>query len=129
DEADEVRREREQRADEGLRLGEELLREDQRRRDAVKEEVVPLDRGAAGRGRNGAEPHPPPAVRIERFRIAVRRRVGRYHGERPPANRRRRVRVTGSARVGIVARSAVDAGMLTDSSAAATCGRAAESRE
>src|SRR5690606_21630887 len=75
---------------------------------------------AAGRGRYGAEPHPPPAVGIERFRIAVRRRVGRYHEARPPADRRRRVRVTGSARVGIVVRSAVDAGMLTNSSAAAS---------
>ena len=45
-EADRVRAERQQRADQRLGVREEQLAEDQRRRRAVQEEVVPLDRRA-----------------------------------------------------------------------------------
>jgi hypothetical protein len=44
-EADGERPERGERADSGLRLREEQLVEDERRRGPVQEEVVPLDRG------------------------------------------------------------------------------------
>src|SRR5678816_1554824 len=49
------RRERQHRRDERVRAGEELLRKHRGRGDAVQEEVVPLDRGANGRGNDRAK--------------------------------------------------------------------------
>jgi hypothetical protein len=53
-ETDEEGRQRQQRADIGIRSRKELLRKDERRGDAVEEEVVPLDRGADRRRHDGA---------------------------------------------------------------------------
>ena len=64
-EPDEVGREGQQGAGEGIRLGKEEPREHQGRDDAVEKEVVPLDGGADGRCRERPEPHPAPSGGIQ----------------------------------------------------------------
>ncbi len=73
----ELRREGQQRRDVGIGAGKERLRENQRGCRVVEEEVVPLDRGADGGGRNRPDHLPAHGGRIQREaggRLARRRR-------------------------------------------------------
>ena len=66
DETDEIRREREQGTREWIRLRKEYAGKHQRGRNAIEEEVVPLDGRPDGRRNHGAPHHAAPSRAVER---------------------------------------------------------------